>query len=418
MYIFWEENTNCYHKGQLAPFFIAILTILIIGIMVTVNIGKIAQIKTHTSNSADAGALAGASMMGTTFNFLGAHSSLMYAQSRNYFKLFIEESLKQVNKYTTWTIVWLLAALAIQGVALLMLLIPGIGEVLYQACLVISAVFLVIAAGKLNGQIGPMMKQVKQRIKDWHKLHGDTYVFLREMVDTRVDSARRQALSLGFSNSGVSSMLTEDQGDDYENFIEGLEEVSAATYSWQDGQDGQGRSHDVTMEVSLADVENYELYKTKKNIKTLVTGIGSYFNIFYLLSAAISIAISMWIAKVATWLPSYVGIGATAAATAGFYLITHLIKNGIQEGGTFWDSSGDPGDTIIIAIANAEHSRSLAVTSEQLHQGANLTLWQTEYPKAHSEAAATFSGGILDGDTEKDGPKTGKGHDPKLIEVK
>lgn len=56
--------------GQIAPFLIAVIVILITAIMVAVNLGKIALNKTTTANAADAGALAGASTMANALNSL------------------------------------------------------------------------------------------------------------------------------------------------------------------------------------------------------------------------------------------------------------------------------------------------------------------------------------------------------------
>lgn len=57
-------------KGQVAPFMIAVIVILITAIMAAVNLGKISSTKTTTANAADAGALAGASTMANGLNSL------------------------------------------------------------------------------------------------------------------------------------------------------------------------------------------------------------------------------------------------------------------------------------------------------------------------------------------------------------
>ena len=69
--------------GQIAPLMIAIIVILLIAIMVTVNIGKLSLLKTSVSNAADAGALAGASAMATGLSHgmgnIGFYSDSMLA---------------------------------------------------------------------------------------------------------------------------------------------------------------------------------------------------------------------------------------------------------------------------------------------------------------------------------------------------
>ncbi|MCX5705556.1 MAG: hypothetical protein NTZ92_05840 [Candidatus Omnitrophica bacterium] len=59
---FVEKKAN-YEKGQIFPLVIAALAVLIIMAMITANLGKLAIFKTDVSNAADAGALAGASIL-------------------------------------------------------------------------------------------------------------------------------------------------------------------------------------------------------------------------------------------------------------------------------------------------------------------------------------------------------------------
>jgi hypothetical protein len=66
-------------RGQITPFLIAVIAILLIAIMVTVNLGKISMTKTHTANAADAGALAGASTHTNTLNAIADRNSMMIA---------------------------------------------------------------------------------------------------------------------------------------------------------------------------------------------------------------------------------------------------------------------------------------------------------------------------------------------------
>lgn len=76
MRIFIKSNKE---KGQIAPFLIAVIVILLTAMMVTVNLGKISMTKTHTSNAADAGALAGASTMANGLNAIADISDQMLA---------------------------------------------------------------------------------------------------------------------------------------------------------------------------------------------------------------------------------------------------------------------------------------------------------------------------------------------------
>lgn len=66
-------------RGQVTPFLIAVIVILLITIMLTVNVGKVSMIKTSTANAADAGALAGASTYANTLNSIADTNSMMIA---------------------------------------------------------------------------------------------------------------------------------------------------------------------------------------------------------------------------------------------------------------------------------------------------------------------------------------------------
>jgi hypothetical protein len=66
-------------RGQITPFLIALIVILLSAIMLTVNVGKVSMTKTNTANSADAGALAGATHMVNGLNAVKDISNAMFA---------------------------------------------------------------------------------------------------------------------------------------------------------------------------------------------------------------------------------------------------------------------------------------------------------------------------------------------------
>ncbi len=74
-----REKTK-YNKGQVFPFLIAIIVIIIIVAMITANLGQIGVFKTDVSNAADAGALAGASILSGSLLGFGLRSELMVGE--------------------------------------------------------------------------------------------------------------------------------------------------------------------------------------------------------------------------------------------------------------------------------------------------------------------------------------------------
>lgn len=74
MFIWFTEHKANYEKGQIFPFAIAMLAMLLIMAMITANLGKLAIFKTDVSNAADAGALGGASILSGELLSLGLTS--------------------------------------------------------------------------------------------------------------------------------------------------------------------------------------------------------------------------------------------------------------------------------------------------------------------------------------------------------
>ncbi len=81
MFIFFAENRANYKKGQIFPFLIAILVVIIIMAMITANLGKIAIFKTDVSNAADAGSLGAASVLSGFLLGLGLESDAWCANA-------------------------------------------------------------------------------------------------------------------------------------------------------------------------------------------------------------------------------------------------------------------------------------------------------------------------------------------------
>ncbi len=59
----FSQNRAKYNQGQIFPFTVAVIVVIIILVAITVNLGQLAIYKTDVSNAADAGALAGASVL-------------------------------------------------------------------------------------------------------------------------------------------------------------------------------------------------------------------------------------------------------------------------------------------------------------------------------------------------------------------
>ena len=75
-----STNKTRYDKGQVFPFLIAIIVVIVIIAMITVNLGQIGIFKTDVSNAADSAALAGASILSGYLLGVGLKSDMMAGQ--------------------------------------------------------------------------------------------------------------------------------------------------------------------------------------------------------------------------------------------------------------------------------------------------------------------------------------------------
>jgi hypothetical protein len=85
MFNYISAHKNTYHKGQIFPFMLAVVVVLIIMFMMTINLGQMSVYKTDTSNAADAGALAGASIITGAILGLGMVNDSMCVEAIIFF---------------------------------------------------------------------------------------------------------------------------------------------------------------------------------------------------------------------------------------------------------------------------------------------------------------------------------------------
>lgn len=81
MFIDFSQNKIRYESGQVFPFLIAIICVIIIMAMIAVNLGQLALYRTDVSNAADAGALAGSSVISGQLLSYGLTSDFMCGQN-------------------------------------------------------------------------------------------------------------------------------------------------------------------------------------------------------------------------------------------------------------------------------------------------------------------------------------------------
>ena len=227
MFTYFNNNKLKYNKGQLAPFFILLLVVIITMALVTVNLSKVALDKTASANAADAGALAAGSIMANVFNRVAQLNSQM-----------------EFQYWTFYTSVSVLFTVAIGS------LVYATATACTEPCS--AAVAVTIARGAtLSISIATLAFGVAQIF---------LYLLIRDLAEQGRDGAIKAGHQFVFFNSGIGSKLKEGaQRDSFSSFANSLGEEETYIFSWVDGQ---GRQHNVTSRVSTKDVDTYDMQVT------------------------------------------------------------------------------------------------------------------------------------------------------------
>lgn len=284
MLVRFAENKCQYRKGQLIPFFIAIIAILIVASLIIVNIGKTSLTKTDTANACDAGALAGATAMANIFNSLvDAKESMQEAWGEFHDSMMdgfvgttgllrtVHEGIREALKQSYMTIATIGEVLFY--IAQCQLACTECGEAAATAFTGAAAVELgaaqtmskAIANLKMARELTPAIydsykSMLIDGLNPWHEAMQENYENLRESVQEGYDSAVEVSYRLAFSNSGISEKLADggSGNNNKEVFSTWMSDKDApytlGNYTWQDGQ---ARVHEVNVDVSINDIPTY-----------------------------------------------------------------------------------------------------------------------------------------------------------------
>ena len=273
MFSYFSRHKCQYHKGQLAPFFIALIVIIAIAILITVNIGKVSLTKTYTANACDAGALAGATVMAALYEGLAETKEAMMeywdAFSTTMFSdLFRAEAMREVQErrmdeakeqalYALFALVMAQIFAMMWGqcehnAASLTYAISTYGAT-YFLSKAMENLFLV--KEDVPNVLKPMLEMIKANLDGHHSSMWENYDELRKNVDEAHENAIEVAYKLAFINSGIGGKLTDDQRDAFDDWLsDDSAPYTSGNYSWQDGQ---GRAHSVNVSVTINPIRTY-----------------------------------------------------------------------------------------------------------------------------------------------------------------
>lgn len=444
-------------KGQVAPFLLVIIVILLVAAITTVNIGRVAIDKTYTGNAADAGALGAASDMAGTFNSLAlANDGLRQSYDEFYegtmFPLF--------NKAEDY---WLNSVLFAAGAAALVVIATAYAvsleirpvcnitfpwEYLLEAFLAVAAAVLMYYAAEYTGYFNLTVGMIISYLDSWQPQQLEYYcTTIREGIgDAGRDAAEKTGYQLAFSNSGISDKLSDEQGNNYSEFMD-TEDYASGEYSWDDKIGG---SHRVLVNVSVPAINNYILQhtvdpysvisehlekvyddsSTVQSIETtmaIILGVAALtwtstavFSIiwwaFWICSQTVigciaccwyiapGCVIVKWLEGLSTVYTTWVGGVLGALLTIGalwggvnIYLLRDDLNeawNGMGPGGTQGSTGcSDASDLLIVQIASVPYPGDVSVSSSQIHPGTSSAIVPTSYPTISSSATASYLGG-------------------------
>lgn len=424
MFRYFHLNKFRYDKkGQLAPVYIIIIVLVIMMAMVTVNLSKVASIRTASSNGSDAGALAAGSIMASVFNSIAfqngelekqyleflTSASVLFAIASYNLGFALSEVATAISLSTMALMnaaCWICCngvAPATGAVTQLNMAAPHLGY--YKAA--------IIALGL--AYVGFVIAQYY------------SYLGIRDVAENGRKNAIKNGHQLNFANSGIGGMLKGSQKDSYTSFLEKISDddpvEEAYVFSFFDGS---GRNHSITSNVSI---DTVNVFKLKVSfLPTLVELAGltaawilgdTALSNISLAWVKLSSAIAMLSACCACAIPKCCAPKAAAAATALTAALALLgtaqtcLISAIPVLVADWagliaarEVTDDTDDSIvgwmnaicwILDIMDPKdegnpHNRLVRVNNSQHHDGADLGLWKTQYPDTSTFSVVNFTG--------------------------
>lgn len=267
----FERNKSI--KGQIAPFLIVILVILLTASIVTINIGRISIDKTSANNSADAGALASASAYAGAFNSLASMNEtilwLTYQQNR----VVMYDLYSEGDDIIDLAIIYAATALAFSlagyytvqaSVPLCPLSFPPLitptinyGYLVAMGFYITAASFCVLSAAEVQ-KFGVVCSYMRSIVDNHYENQKEYFQMICENMQEARTASNNTGYYFNFSNANISSKLSDVQGDQFSAWLSS-EGYTSGSYSWPDKI---SQSHTVNASVSVPGISSYELMKT------------------------------------------------------------------------------------------------------------------------------------------------------------
>ncbi len=256
------------------------MVILLVAAIATINIGRVSLDKTCSANAADAGSLAAASVWASAFNVL---TEINKDQIKTWFDLnywTYGQIYFEADSYLNEAINYSLAASAAAVAAAAVSSKPPICSAIWvfgiaAAVLDGTASALCFEASQSTAAFSVCIQFMQSLTDSFHEQQWKNYCDARSYMDDSYINARKTGLNYAFSNSCISSKLSDAQNDSFSAWMDGKGPYNDGTYSWEDKL---SQPHTVSATLDLPNITSYELQHTK----------GSYSQISDLLDGMIS----------------------------------------------------------------------------------------------------------------------------------
>lgn len=426
MFTYFHNHKLRYEKGQMLPIFIVLLVVVLIMAMMTINLSKVAWIKTESANSADAGGLAAAAVMANTFNALAAQNSALETQYQEFYAS-VAAQFAIATYHLTSALVKAYAASSAAASASASACPNPCGAAGQAASAAAQAASSAGSLGSFNNTVIAIMISVTA----FYIAQQHHYEATREMVEEGRESAIEMGHRFAFTNSGTFGRLpgriepdsswTRSRRD-FSNFIDNqIGHDSIYAFDWIDGQ---GRNHFVRTQVEIDDVDTYDVQVAKNSfpvelaslLAMLYSGYSAKGNMVAAAAAYAGAALLLTTACAcqaccnplssgccACWMAACTaavgllgtGMGSNNTAIIIIALIYPSIATallGLLPGPIVTDDGGETALSIICWIDDIIHNREVRVDTWQSHGGLNLGLRQFTYPEIHSFSRLSFRG--------------------------
>ena len=433
MFTYFHDHKNKYNKGQLAPVYILVLVIVIIMSMVTVNLSKVAMVKTDTANSADAGAIATGAMMANAFNSVAVQNSLMI---NIYLSTYMSIALAFILTFRRLIMAYMAASAALTAASTNALALQPPCSTSCLALAAIRTTYAPLDSAALHlAWVTKSIAAIGISITGLWIAQQFNYQIIRRMAVKGRSSAIRNGHGFVFSNSGIGSKLKAGSllsgagdsfgyRDAYVDFLDGIGDNEYYKYSWKDGQE---RSHSVDSNVHTKEVSDFKLTVTFlpfpgefaaiiASIALVVLAKSSLIGVkldyigaaVYFVTACALVACCAAPPTAAACCPTCTadaasgkialipGIAANSAAllamTGTFVFLVTALAGLLPVRETTSSGEWDVPLEIVCWISDIDHDHLVRVDTLQKHGDGDLGLLKSHYPDTASYAVADFSG--------------------------